>query len=169
MNKYVCPCGGGFEDPVMDFNEKHEMIQKCPFCAREMKGFFSSLGGVLPSEKPAKKPDVLVLYGSDSCTACKQARDMLGKTPIEWIYQDVNQMQGKKPFVIPQLELEDGRVLQGLGPIAQYVRSQGFSFAVPEQPRPLMPSLSQQQQPPQQENKPCGGCGEQKQNGEKKE
>jgi hypothetical protein len=65
------------------------------------------------------------LYGAASCTSCGQARTLLGRTPLDWMYIDVATIQGFQGE-IPMLELEDGTFRIGLGQIAQFIREMGF-------------------------------------------
>jgi hypothetical protein len=67
----------------------------------------------------------MMLLGNDACTACKQVATMLGRTPLDWKYVDVATIPDYKGD-LPVLILEDGTQINGLGPITQYVRSQGF-------------------------------------------
>lgn len=67
----------------------------------------------------------MILYGFEACTACKQARDLLGKTPLDWKYIDIN----KEPVAsykgdCPALHLETGHWMIGLGPITKFVKEQ---------------------------------------------
>jgi glutaredoxin-related protein len=66
----------------------------------------------------------ILLYGSETCSACKLAMTLLGRTPIDWQYVDVRSInyQGE----IPVLILEDGTMIVGLGQINNYVKSFGF-------------------------------------------
>jgi glutathione S-transferase len=64
------------------------------------------------------------LYGSKTCTACNQAVTLLGRTPLDWQYVDVASVGYEGD--IPVLELEDGKWIQGLGAIAQFIKNQGF-------------------------------------------
>ncbi len=60
------------------------------------------------------------LWGFDSCIACKQAADLLSKTPLEWRYVDV--IKTKFTGMCPRLVLEDGTHIEGLGPINSFVK-----------------------------------------------
>lgn len=64
---------------------------------------------------------MLYLYGSGTCTGCKQALLLLNMTPIEFQYVDISKLQG---YVgeIPALQLEDGSFIIGLGQITNYIR-----------------------------------------------
>ena len=62
----------------------------------------------------------VVLYGSEICTACKLAKDALGRTPIDWMYQDVSVLPNYLG-IIPVLVLEDGQMLEGLGAINMFI------------------------------------------------
>lgn len=71
----------------------------------------------------------LILYGSDSCTACMQAKTLLGQTPMDWSYTDVSQVVGYAGE-IPMLQIENGTQIVGLGQInafiKQWKRENGF-------------------------------------------
>jgi len=65
-----------------------------------------------------------ILYGTDNCPACEEAKTLLGRTPLDWRYVDT-----KKSFYkgdLPALQFETGHWLVGLAAITQYIKKQGF-------------------------------------------
>lgn len=67
----------------------------------------------------------IYLYGSDTCTACRQAVTLLGQTWIDWIYVDVNTLEAPYDGEIPVLISEEGQIIaRGLGGINQYIKNQ---------------------------------------------
>lgn len=68
---------------------------------------------------------MLILYGTEACTSCKQAAMLLSKTPLEWRYIDVAKIAGWVGD-IPALKIDDDNTLIGLPAINQYVALMGF-------------------------------------------
>jgi len=64
----------------------------------------------------------MILYGSETCTACRQARMLLEKTNHEWQYIDVQTLHPSYEGEIPLLVLEDGREYVGLGEINNFLK-----------------------------------------------
>lgn len=71
---------------------------------------------------------MIELWGADNCEACVEAKQFLGRTPVEWRYVDVSitKFEGE----IPRIILEDKTQIIGLPAIKQYVqrwlKEQGF-------------------------------------------
>lgn len=61
---------------------------------------------------------MIELWGHPSCESCEQAKEFLGKTPIEWKYVQVtDEFTG----FIPRLVLEDGKHIISFPAIKNYV------------------------------------------------
>jgi len=73
---------------------------------------------------------MIELWGTDDCGACITAREILGKTPLEWKYVDVSAFNF--PDLIPRLVLKDGRHIVGLPAIKQYVKKWMKDMGFPE-------------------------------------
>jgi arsenate reductase-like glutaredoxin family protein len=61
------------------------------------------------------------LYGTDSCTECKQARKLMEDMRCEFLYIDVAQIIGYRGQ-IPRLVSDDETNILGFGKIARYLR-----------------------------------------------
>jgi len=82
----------------------------------------------------------MILYGFEACTSCKQARDLLGRTPVDWKYVDVVKEPDKYKGDCPALRLETEHWFIGLAQITQYLKSQGLNIQ-PEQQQPQQPQF----------------------------
>lgn len=62
---------------------------------------------------------MIELWGADDCEGCVKAKELLGRTPLEWNYVDVANtgFEGR----IPRLVLEDGKNIVDLPGIISYV------------------------------------------------
>ena len=64
---------------------------------------------------------MMILYGTDSCSSCKQAKKLLTMKHIPFEYVDVKgtDFEGQ----IPALFIDNKQVLRGLGPINNYLKT----------------------------------------------
>lgn len=72
---------------------------------------------------------MIELWGTDVCLPCKQAREYLEKTPIEFKYIDITKMDFEG--VIPRLIL-DGKEIIGLPAIVSYANQWLKERGIPE-------------------------------------
>lgn len=72
---------------------------------------------------------MIELYGSDQCTACRQAANLLGQTPFEWKYVDVAKINFNGE--IPRIVLENGQHIIGLGPINNWIKKEKERIGIP--------------------------------------
>jgi len=64
---------------------------------------------------------VIKLYGTDACTSCRQAKMILERNNIAYIWVDVSKKPGFEGN-IPQLQINDTRIF-GLGEISEYIKN----------------------------------------------
>jgi len=73
---------------------------------------------------------MMELYGADDCESCVEAKNFLGKTPLEWKYVDVSTINFEGQ--IPRLVLENGQNIKGFPAIKSFVKQKMKSMGFPE-------------------------------------
>jgi len=73
---------------------------------------------------------MIELLGHWSCEPCLVAKELLGKTPLEWKYIQVDE---KFTGVIPRLVLENGHHIVGFPAIKEYVKKWMKEHGFPEE------------------------------------
>lgn len=63
----------------------------------------------------------MILYGTDTCSSCKQAKKLLTMKKIPFEYVDINDTDFEGQ--IPALFLDNKQILRGLGEINNYLKT----------------------------------------------
>lgn len=72
---------------------------------------------------------MMELWGADTCEECVLTKNMMGKIPLEWKYVDV--AMTKYEGFIPLLITDDGKHIEGIGPISRYVKQKLKELGIP--------------------------------------